>query len=619
MRITLTLSLILLFRVANAQIPNLVSCGQIIPLNRPYPASIGHDRNVIWSETFANGIPNTWINTESNTIAQWQYRGANTNPTFEVGTQGSCLPEGVLGDPIQSPTQGNGFVIFDSNWWDNSNMPCTEDNMGSGAAPGPHYATLTTPNIDLSNQYSIALEFYQYFKAYESYTSVEISLDNGASWYEIYSNIQLANPTDPNSFVQIPIGNLVGGWNQVQFRFVFSGQYYFWQLDDIAICTIPEFDISIENTTYGDFDLADPAHPTGFEFMEYTRYPLEMSPLLKFSATAVNNGVFENPDVRLNVDITDENNASIHNAQSDEGFYVFPNSPQEVRAGSFQMPSTLGNYQIHSFLSGNNGEAIIENDHDTAHIEIHSYQMARDHRAAKSIYYPNPAYHNTPYEIGNVFLNSADNMQLYSLSAGLGVGTILPTNVYGVLYEIELGKTLEATLIATTPAIDVTNEMLNNYGEENMTLLHFDTPISLQNGKAYLAMIGSENGGNITVCALSGPSPAYTSFVQFLPGQWNTISQMPMVRMNFDPIESVTESSTDLVQLLLSPNPSTTYVQFNTEQSFANQTYVLYNLLGERILEGKSTFPRTSLDVSTLAPGAYQLICGNRQDRFIKK
>jgi Secretion system C-terminal sorting domain len=205
------------------------------------------------------------------------------------------------------------------------------------------------------------------------------------------------------------------------------------------------------------------------------------------------------------------------------------------------------------------------------------------------------------------------------LSAGLGVGTILPTNVYGVLYEIELGKTLEATLIATTPAIDVTNEMLNNYGEENMTLLHFDTPISLQNGKAYLAMIGSENGGNITVCALSGPSPAYTSFVQFLPGQWNTISQMPMVRMNFDPIESVTESSTDLVQLLLSPNPSTTYVQFNTEQSFANQTYVLYNLLGERILEGKSTFPRTSLDVSTLAPGAYQLICGNRQARFIKK
>jgi hypothetical protein len=595
MRLTLTLFILGLTASIWGQINTLNPGGTIVSLAPRTNVTFGTDRDILFQEDFSGGIPADWTNDETNGVAEWQYRGLNSTPNLEVGTQGSCLPDGVIGDPIQSPTSGNGFVIFDSNWWDNPDLPCTEANFGSGPAPGPHSATLTSPNIDLTDQYGVALQFYQYYKSFDAHASVEL---------EIYNNDLAANPTDVNDLVQIPIGQMVGGSPEVKFRFVFSGLYYFWQLDDISIITIPLYDMSIGQTNYGDFDLEDPAHPTGFEFMEYSRYPLQMAPLLKFSAMAYNTGLYENPDVRLNVVITDASDVVIHSAQSDEGFYVFPGTPQEVRAGSFQMPATLGEYHVHQFITGINEESDPYNQHDTTFFQIHEVQYARDRQFASSVYFPSAEFNDVPYEIGNVFLNTADDMNLYSLSVGLGVGTTIPTTVYGALYEIDLTTDLITTLIATTPAINVTNNMLNGYADQILTTLTFDSPIALENGKAYLAMAGSVDGGNHMVCALAGDAPEYTSWVHFLPDEWRLVSMIPMVRMNFGDFDNVAEIPSNAVFQIF-PNPAKGTATIMTEQSFGNFNAIIYDQTGRAIRKYTLKGHKHVMDLSGLPTGLY--------------
>jgi hypothetical protein len=74
-------------------------------------------------------------NTESSGIAAWEYRGPLTTPNNEEGSRGSCIAEGTTGAVLLSETWSNGFVIFDSNWWDNPDNPCTDENFGTGPAP----------------------------------------------------------------------------------------------------------------------------------------------------------------------------------------------------------------------------------------------------------------------------------------------------------------------------------------------------------------------------------------------------------------------------------------------------------------------------------------------------
>ena len=89
------------------------------------------DRDItIWSEDFQNGIPSDWSNTESGNIASWEYRGPSTTPDLTIGSRGSCTIN-FIGEAIQSTTSSNGFIIFDSNYWDNDALPCTPENMGT--------------------------------------------------------------------------------------------------------------------------------------------------------------------------------------------------------------------------------------------------------------------------------------------------------------------------------------------------------------------------------------------------------------------------------------------------------------------------------------------------------
>jgi len=506
------------------------------------PELQGGSRDVIWFEDFANGIPSDWTSTETSGIASWEYRGPNTTPGVDVGSRGSCVAPSTVGQPIVSPSAANGFVIFDSNWWDNPSMPCSPDNFGTGPAPAPHLASLTTGFIDLSGYTGVALLFNHYYHLYQGSLSIELSNDGGISWYPIWSSFNEPEIIDPNAERFVQITPYAANQAFVQLRFNFYGTYYHWQLDDIRIVDTYSNDLSIRNSTFGDFNLVDPAHPTGYEFMEYSKYPDEMPPFMKFSTTVNNVGGQMQGDCRLRVEVTNAvDNSVLHSAASAEGFAVEPGQELLLRAGTFQMTPEIGSYRVAFSSTQLESDEFTPNNVDTIPFRIDDVQYARDELFASAVYLGLPEWENIPFQIGNVFLVTAPNLSCHSITVAVGQGSSTPAQIKGYLYSFSILTGITATLIGTTEPIDLMPSMFNGYGDQILTNLNFATPIPVEAGTAYFVAVGSDQGVDNFVCALSGDAEDATALVRFEPNDWYYVDRKPMVRMNFGFFNSVEE------------------------------------------------------------------------------
>jgi hypothetical protein len=523
--------------------------------------SEGSSRDVIWSEDFSSGFNSGWNSFGQGGVANWEYRGPNTTPNIEVGSRGSCVV-GNLGDPIMSPTAANGFMIFDSNWWDNPDLPCSEANFGSGPAPGPHFATLTSPSIDLSAYGSVALKFNQYCKRLTGEARVEVSIDGGFNWYPVFTNPEVPNPTLPDAEQVIQISTYVAFQPNVRIRFVFDAMYYYWQLDDVALIDTYSNDLAITGYNYGDFNLYDPSHPTGYEYMQYSKYPVAMAPDLKFSATATNLGGIYQSDCRLHADVISHPAGTvIHQASSIEGFIINPGESLQLRAGNYQMEPTTGEYKLAFHVNQAEAEEDESNNSDTTFFYINDVQYARDRIFASAVYMGTPEQADIEYELGNVFHITADGLSCHSITVGVGVGSSSPAQIEGRLYSFDISSGVEAVLLGTTQPVDLNASMLNGYGDQILTNLVFDTPIQLPAGDAYYVAVASDNGVDNFVCAMSGTADEGTALVRYFPNDWYYLDMLPMVRMNFGPYNAVNEQASPIAHLRVYPNPATDEVQ----------------------------------------------------------
>ncbi|GAB5556619.1 MAG: hypothetical protein SchgKO_08320 [Schleiferiaceae bacterium] len=204
-----------------------------------------------WSEDFASGIPAGWTSVcldTNNAVnpapeARWVYRGPNTSPNKDTGSIG-----GYSGfDPIQSPSQGNGFVIFDSDYLDNGGIA---GNFGNGLAPTPHLGQLTTDTIDLSGLTlgkAYRLQFHSYLRKFTAFFRVMFSPDGGQTWGDttyIFNDPFSVNGSNQHlETLNLPV--YLAGSPDVMIRWEMGGDdaYYFWMLDDIEIIDLPANDV----------------------------------------------------------------------------------------------------------------------------------------------------------------------------------------------------------------------------------------------------------------------------------------------------------------------------------------------------------------------------------------
>jgi len=540
----------------------------------------GGSRNVVWSEAFADGIPANWSNEELGGIAAWEYRGIQTIPSNEIGTRGSCIPANAEGGPpIQSPTWENGFVLFDSNYWDNSENPCSDEFFGSGQAPGPHLATLTTPSIDLSSVANSALRFNQFTKFYQGVTRVEMRTGD-SDWTVIYSPIySIGFSTSTSDQITVPLGPSAAFASDIQLRFVYDGLYYFWQIDDIEIIETFENDIRVSDFNYGAFN---PQELGNFSNLEYSQYPDFMPPLVHFTASGINSGATVQTNCQLTAELTRLEDAElIHMAFSQEGADAEPGATFTVNADPFQSPASLGKYQITYTLTQNETDQNTADNSDSTFYYISTSTLSRDRIFATSVYQPS-AYLDSTYRLGNILAVTESGTTPQSISIAVGAGTSNSARVFGAIYSFNINDFNETTLIASTDTVTVDSNLFNTTGDQLLLTLDLTTQPVLSQGQAYLVMAGTPDTPQDIRFAMSGASPAITSWVIFGSSTYFYLTQLPMVRMNFGPLVNVTETSASHLHAF--PNPASEYVWIESDQILqSNEPLAIHDLSGRLV------------------------------------
>lgn len=569
---------------------------------------------VVWEENFPSGIPSSWGNEEAGGVAGWQYRGPATSPDISVGSASLCLLAGeTVSAPIQSATAENGFVIFDAAWWDNPDLPCNSQNIGSGPAPGPHHALLTSPSIDLTGVMYPAMEFHQYYRRSQGNTRVEYSI-NGGAWTLLFQNsVATGQATSRHDHQRLYFPAEVANQPDVRMRFVFEGLYYFWMLDDIRILNVSANDVMIVRATYGNFDFFSPEHPTGFEEMEYSRYPVEMPPYLKFNVTAQNNGYHEQTNVKLKAKVERITDGAILSETESEGdLAVLPGETQPLDAGYFQMPPEIGQYRVIYEITQAEPDNIPSNSSRTLYFDISEDIYSREKGPLASVILPVPGYETVPFEVGATYHVPVEGQQVYSLSCAFGPGTVAPAHVSARLYKVSFTTDLVLQLLTESPPVYIQAEHVNVFGGNTYLNIPFAAPYPLEEGEAYMAAVVSYLGMGETFFGLNGEADFNTAWVRIMPNtgppQLYSLSRIPMIRMNLglnftgteDP-ETTKENSA----LTLYPNPVSDILYIQTNDEIREIRW--YDLTGKlvRMEQAKEISKVYQAEVGDLFPGMY--------------
>jgi hypothetical protein len=578
------------------------------------PGAYIHSRNasntsnretVIWSEDFVNGIPTSWINSGAPALAIWEYRGPSTNPNQLVGSRGSCLPDENVGEAIASSTAANGFIIFDSNYWDNDLNPCTVDNFGTGQAPGPHLSYLTTASIDLTGFANVVLEFEQFIRYYLGNTRVEISIANGP-WEVLYTNLLEQGITTINTqTIRMPLPATAGNQSNVKLRFVYDGLYYFWQLDDIRLIQGYANDLLIENSSYGDFDLNDPDHTTGFEMMEYTQYPNAFAPLVHLKANVFNIGTNTQNNIALTARLMNDNSGELlFESTSPTAPSLVSGADTVLVSGEFQMEEVVADYSVYFNSLQTEIDENVDNHLDTLHFKITPVTYARDENSLGSMFLPSEAFADAPFEMGTVYFLPS-GQQLHSISVAIGEGTILPCSVYATIFPFSLSTGIGGA-IATTQDIAVDEADINTFGGASMKVLSFESPVFLSQG-LYLVVVGSPNNAFQAVIGLSGKSEDLSAWVRFNNSNTDLfyLTRIPMIRMNFGPVSNLTEQSFGR-SFEIYPNPATESLSILLNEK-ETATVEVFDETGRRIQSQQSNteVSKIEMNISDFSSGIY--------------
>ncbi len=282
-------------------------------------------QTLIWSEDFANGIPQDWTQNGTPAQALWEYRGPNTAPPDSVGSRGCWAgpnQSGNLGDPINSPTRSNGFMIFDSDFLHSNGDRATN---GQGTVPAPHVGRLRTDTIDLSGQSGAELGFYMYARRFQAAWYVAISTDGGVTFpdsVEVFpaSELPVNSSTDQNAYYRANISNYVANESEVVLEFVFDGSVsnsngsgrYYWMIDDIEIVTPPENSLLFTRATAPGTTGEAPEHDVIFDgeasYPKYMHIASSQQVPITFDSNIYNYGTNTQTNVGLEVEVWDGTN-----------------------------------------------------------------------------------------------------------------------------------------------------------------------------------------------------------------------------------------------------------------------------------------------------------------------
>jgi hypothetical protein len=460
--------------------------------------------NALYSWDFADGIPSEWQVgvTSVNSIAQWEYRGPNTTPNFNVGARGSCS---AIAAPINSLSQENGFIIFDGNYWDDPGNACGA-GFGTGQDPAPHTAYLITNPIDLTGIGAAVLTFQQQYRHFQATTTVLISTDDGNSWTEIIANEGVQSPSA--EWKSVNISELAANQPSVRFKFQYEGTYYWWLLDDINVYQPNDNDIQITKVQYTNNQLVEGL--TTLNDLEYHQYPLSILPSLKFRADILNVGGFAQTGVRLNARLIKDNTTEVYNLNNNPTSLAVSASANLSINGFFTPSTGIGDYKVLYSIEQDSIDDSPENNLDSLDFEITAFTFGKDEGVMEDSYVPINFYDEYQVSCGNFFENKGTNRYCHTVQVGLAEGTAVGKEIRGVVYNQSLD-----TLIGYTQPYTVNYGDLNEPGEERLVFLDFEIPFELEADSIYFIAVEELDSILPFFVARSGKSFGESSLIRY--------------------------------------------------------------------------------------------------------
>lgn len=273
--------------------------------------------------------------------ALWVYsadgssQGAYYNPATSVG--------------LTSPSAANGAALFDSDFMDNGG---NAGQFGSGVSPSPHSGALVSPTIDLTGTTQALVRFNSYYRRFTpTSVFVGVTTDGGATWtdFDAIESVPAVNAAAANTTQYVDISDALTGaasLANVQIRFLFDGDYYFWTVDDVSIVEKPPFNIALEGPRDGS-TLGD-AFTTAYASSSY-HTPLGQvdAQLFGFGARIINLGSANESGAYIvfNVDYEDNNgNVVTSDFRDSVVFDLLPGADTIITIPGTYEPSVPGVY-----------------------------------------------------------------------------------------------------------------------------------------------------------------------------------------------------------------------------------------------------------------------------------
>ena len=268
---------------------------------------------VLYSEDFSNGFHDwTIYDNFNNSIWVW-VSPDDMGYYFDSTATGVNHPAGEFSNntgTLESPTESNGWVIFDNDYFNSPISNGVYDTNGH----------ITSPYLDFSEQESVIVNWQQYFRyCCYAYAPIflDVSIDGGMYWerFEAHGDfIESANSASVNPMnTTVDISCIAAYQSNVQIRFTYEQpwevgngySHYYWGIDDIIIYSnttdndlaITHFATADVNTSYDYFDIP---------LAQANQIPI--TPGIGFQ----NNGLNELYDIEIMINFYDSNGSQVY-------------------------------------------------------------------------------------------------------------------------------------------------------------------------------------------------------------------------------------------------------------------------------------------------------------------
>jgi hypothetical protein len=475
----------------------------------------------LYSWDFSGGLPTTWTNGSTSNIGVWEYRGPSTVPSNAITSRGSCAGGSSA---FNSLTQSNGFMIFDSNYWDDNDNEC--GGFGTGPDPGPHTSWLISNSFSLTGITGAAVTFQQQFRNYSSTVKVQYSINNGTTWVDLLTQTNFPGATAEWKSATFPAGAI--GQTNVKLRFLYSGSYYSWAIDDITVFKPSINNLALNNTRYTTFGNTSPVPPNDFHDLPYDRYPKTMIVPFKFSGQATNIGSASQTNTNLNVKVLNSLNTALYNQTSANATVAAGATGTYTLTTAFTPTTTTGYFRIAYQVNQTETDESPNNNKDTLDYYITDYQYARDEGPMEDAFTPSALYTGQTHQVGNIFQGRSNAVKCTSIAVAVGPGTAIGTTIRARIYRTDFTNLQATSVVYPVNAWDI-----NIIGQQKMITLQLTTPLTLINDSIYIVMVENTVGSQALKVCRSGAAIDQTSFVRYPENNGLFfMAKMPVVRMN---------------------------------------------------------------------------------------